>query len=488
MLSNYTVHVDKEKCIKCKRCVSECGFDNLYFTDKVMSRDTKCVNCLRCVYCCPTNAISVRKNPSNFKKEAESVKDIIRQSRSGSSIITSCGSSSPNTRIFDNLLFDACQVTNPPIDPLREPMEVKTFLGGVPDKLDANADISKVELSPSIKLETPIYFGAMSFGSVNLNVQKSVAIAAKNLGTIMNCGEGGLHPELFEYSNNIIVQCASGRFGVTSDYLNKGIGVEIKIGQGAKAGVGGHLPGYKVNKEIAALRFIPEGRDALSPAPHHDVYSIEDLKQLIEAIKEATDYKKPIFVKVAAVHNIAAISSGIVRAGADVIVIDGCRGGTGATPKMIRDNTGIPIEIAIAVVDDLLRKEKIRNKVSLVASGGIRSSADVAKSICLGANAVQIASSALIALGCTLCQSCHTNNCSWGITTQRSELARKIDPVKGAENITRLVNAWTFEIKELMGSFGVNAIESIVSNREKLRAIGLSKELCDVFGVDTAGK
>jgi glutamate synthase domain-containing protein 2 len=485
MFSDYTAIVDREKCIKCRRCVMECGFDNLYFTDKVMSRDVNCVNCLRCVSCCPTNAISIQKSKSQFKEDSSSIKDILKQSKTGSAIITSCGKQQNKSRLFDNLLFDACQVTNPPIDPLREPMEVVTFLGGVPDKIE----LTGVQAStPSLKLATPIYFGAMSLGSVNLNVQKSLAIAARQLQTAMNSGEGGLHPELFEYKNNLIVQVASGRFGVTVDYLNSASAVEIKIGQGAKPGVGGHLPGNKVNKDIAALRYIPEGSDALSPAPHHDIYSIEDLKQLIEALKEATNYKKPVFVKVAAVHNIGAIASGVVRAGADVIVIDGNRGGTGAAPKMIRDNTGIPIEVAIAVVDDVLRKERIRHKVSLVASGGIRNSADIAKAICLGANAVQVSTASLIALGCTLCQSCHTNNCSWGITTMRPELAKKINPEIGAQSIVNLVNAWTFELKELMGSFGINAIENLVGNREKLRAIGLDKEMCDVLGVSPVGK
>jgi len=144
-----------------------------------------------------------------------------------------------------------------------------------------------------------------------------------------------------QFGKCAIVQVASGRFGIDAEYLNCAAAVEIKVGQGAKPGIGGHLPGEKVSGEVAATRMIPTGTDAISPAPHHDIYSIEDLSMLIYALKEATNYEKPVSVKIAAVHNFAAIASGIVRAGADIIAIDGLRGGTGAAPKVIRDNVGI---------------------------------------------------------------------------------------------------------------------------------------------------
>ena len=180
---------------------------------------------------------------------------------------------------------------------------------------------------------------------------------------------GGLHEALYRYGPNTITQVASGRFGVHEDYLMAGAAIEIKMGQGAKPGIGGHLPGAKIVGDVSRTRMIPEGSDAISPAPHHDIYSIEDLRQLIFSLKEATEYKKPIIVKVAAVHNIAAIASGIARGGADIIAIDGFRGGTGAAPTRIRDNVGIPIELALAAVDQRLREEGIRNQVSLIAGG-----------------------------------------------------------------------------------------------------------------------
>ena len=233
---------------------------------------------------------------------------------------------------------------------------------------------------------------------------------------------------------------------------------------------------------------IPEGTDALSPAPHHDIYSIEDLAQLIHALKEATNYEKPVAVKIAAVHNVAAIASGIARAGADIIVIDGVRGGTGATPKIVRDHTGIPIELAIAAVDDRLRQEGIRNWASVVASGGMRSAADVVKAIALGADAVYIGTAALIALGCHLCQQCHTGKCAWGIATQRPDLVKRLNPEIGARRLINLLKGWSLEIKEVLGSMGVNAIESLRGNRLRLRGVNFTDTELSILGIKHAGR
>ena len=274
----------------------------------------------------------------------------------------------------------------------------------------------------------------------------------------------------------------------SSKYFENSAMVEIKIGQGAKPGIGGHLPGEKVTTEISQTRMIPEGTDAISPAPHHDIYSIEDLTQLIYAIKEATEYKKPVSVKIAAVHNIAPIASGIVRAGADVVAIDGVRGGTGAAPTVIRDNVGIPIEIAIAVVDQRLREEGIRNNASIVAAGGIRSSADIIKAVALGADAVYIGSSALIALGCHMCQKCYTGKCNWGIATQDPFLTKRLNPNIGERKLINLMRAWTLEIKEMMGGMGINAIESLRGNREHLRAINMTDTEIKLLGIKPAGE
>ena len=237
-------------------------------------------------------------------------------------------------------------------------METRVFLGKKPEAVRRNGDGSLcTEVPPQLELSVPILFSAMSYGSISYNAHAALAKAARELGICYNTGEGGLHRDFYPYGANTIVQVASGRFGVDETYLNTGAAIEIKMGQGAKPGIGGHLPGAKIVGDVSKTRMIPEGADAISPAPHHDIYSIEDLRQLVYSLKEATAYKKPIIVKVAAVHNIAAIASGIARSGADIIAIDGFRGGTGAAPTRIRDNVGIPIELALAAVDQRLRDE-----------------------------------------------------------------------------------------------------------------------------------
>ena len=368
-------------------------------------------------------------------------------------------------------------------------METKVFLGKKPSEIKRNPDGAlDTKLPPQLELAMPVMFSAMSYGSISYNAHKSLAKAAELLGICYNTGEGGLHEDFYCYGENTVVQVASGRFGVHEGYLNAGAAIEIKMGQGAKPGIGGHLPGTKTVGDIACTRMIPEGSDAISPAPHHDIYSIEDLRQLVYSLKEATNYQKPIIVKVAAVHNIAAIASGIARSGADMIAIDGFRGGTGAAPTRIRDNVGIPIELALAAVDQRLRDEGIRNSVSLIAGGSIRSAADVVKAIALGADACYIATAALIAMGCHLCRNCQSGKCNWGIATQVPELVDRLDPETACGNLVNLMTAWQREMKEIMGGMGINSIEALKGNRLMLRGIGLTEKELEILGISHAGE
>ena len=364
-------------------------------------------------------------------------------------------------------------------------METRVFLGRKPERMRREPDGRlNCDLPPQLQLSMPVLFSAMSYGSISYNAHACLARAARELGICYNTGEGGLHEDFYDYGENTIVQVASGRFGVHKRYLNAGAAIEIKMGQGAKPGIGGHLPGAKIVGDISRTRMVPEGTDAISPAPHHDIYSIEDLRQLVYSLKETTAYQKPVIVKVAAVHNIAAIASGIARSGADIIAIDGFRGGTGAAPTRIRDNVGIPIELALAAVDQRLREEGIRNHVSLIAGGSIRSAADVVKAIALGADACYIGTAALLALGCHLCRSCQTGLCNWGITTQRPELVKRLDIDEGSRRLVNLMTAWRHEIKEMMGGMGINSIEALRGNRLMLRGVGLNdRELAQELGI-----
>ncbi len=496
--ADYEVKRDLSRCTLCGACVKQCfnGVHTLVDTGngkKLVSDESKCVNCHRCVSFCPSRAIKIVKSDLCFKRNDNwsdaVIKEIYKQAESGGVLLSSMGCPEKYPVYFDKILINASQVTNPSIDPLREPMETKVTLGkrNRDIKRDKNGHII-CDSSPRLDLELPIMFSAMSYGSISYNAHKSLALAATKLGTCYNTGEGGLNKDFFEYGKNTIVQVASGRFGVYKEYLEAGAAIEIKMGQGAKPGIGGHLPGAKITEDVSMTRMIPVGTDAISPAPHHDIYSIEDLKQLVYALKEATEYKKPIIVKVAAVHNIAAIASGIARSGADIIAIDGFRGGTGAAPTRIRDNVGIPVELALAAVDSRLREEGIRENVSLVAGGSIRSSADVVKAIALGADAVYIATSALIALGCHLCRNCQSGKCNWGIATQIPELVERLDPEKGSERLVNLLTAWDHEIKEFMGGMGINSIEALKGNRLMLRGVGLNERELAILGIKHAGE
>lgn len=487
---------DNTKCIQCQVCVKQCS-NEVHRYDKedniVLSDDSKCVCCHRCVAMCPTKAIKIRKNTLEFKENANwtgtAIDEIYRQAQTGGMLLSSMGNPKPFPIYWDKILLNASQVTNPSIDPLREPMETKVMIGRKPDKIEYDKNGNMItKIPPQIELNMPIMFSAMSYGSISKNAHEALARAAEKLGILYNTGEGGLHKDFYKYGKNTTVQVASGRFGVHLDYLNAGAAIEIKIGQGAKPGIGGHLPGIKVGPDVSATRMIPEGSDAISPAPHHDIYSIEDLRQLILSLKESTNYTKPVFVKIAAVHNVSAIASGIARAGADAIVIDGFRGGTGAAPTRVRDNVGIPIELALASVDQRLRDEGIRNHISVICAGSIRNSADIVKAIALGADAVYIASAALIAMGCHMCQSCSTGKCNWGIATQNPELVKRLNPDIAYERLINLLTAWNNEIKEMLGGMGINAIDSLRGNRLMLRGVGLNLKELEILGIKHAGE
>lgn len=487
---------DTNSCINCRICEKQCPNQVHHYDEKLHTMkcdESNCVNCQRCVAFCPVRALKITKGSCTFRENAnwqeDTIKEIYKQANSGGVLLSSMGNPKPFPVYWDHLLLNASQVTNPSIDPLREPMETRVYLGKRPEKIQRSKEGKLIcQLPPQLELSMPVLFSAMSYGSISYNAHKALALAAQEAGIFYNTGEGGLHEDFYCYGEHTIVQVASGRFGVHEDYLNAGAAIEIKIGQGAKPGIGGHLPGTKIIGDVSRTRMVPEGSDAISPAPHHDIYSIEDLRQLVFSLKEATEYQKPIIVKVAAVHNIAAIASGIARSGADIIAIDGFRGGTGAAPTRIRDNIGIPIELALAAVDQRLRDEGIRNQVSLIVGGSIRNASDVVKAIALGADACYIATAALLTLGCHLCRTCQTGKCSWGIATQRPELVERLNPEEGSRRLINLLTAWKHEIKEMMGGMGINSIEALRGNRLMLRGIDLNQKELEILGISYAGE
>jgi len=380
----------------------------------------------------------------------------------------------------DELFVPASERTNRVLD--------KLYLKGDGKKSPTNSvrPISTVVSFASgsdLELSSPLYLGDMSFGALSGIPNIAIAKAADATNILAGTGEGGLQKEVANCSR-ITVQWASARFGVDIDTLSAGQAVVIKIGQGAKPGIGGHLPGVKVTLPISETRRIPIGRDAISPAPHHDIYSIEDLGQRILALKEAV--KKPVLVKVGATNYIPYIASGIARMGASGIIIDGAGAGTGAAPSVIKNNVGIPIELAVASVDSILRREGLRDRFTVIAAGRVSTPEDSLKLIALGADITSLGTAALLALGCLMVHKCHLGYCPAVLTNKLSENQAKVLSLNQSILwLTNLVNGWTQELKLLMELAGVSAINNAVGMRDLLTHDGLSPETLKILGVSS---
>jgi glutamate synthase domain-containing protein 2 len=344
---------------------------------------------------------------------------------------------------------------------------------------DNPVGITSTSLS-GIPMSVPIYLGDMSYGALSGNPNIAIARAADSMGILAGTGEGGLHPEVARY-RRIFIQWASARFGVDISVLMRGMGVVIKIGQGAKPGIGGHLPASKVTEYISMTRRIPPGMDAISPAPHHDIYSIEDLGQRIEALKEATG--KPVYVKVAATNYVPYIVSGIARMGADGVIIDGHGAGTGATPIMIRDNLGIPIELAVASADNILKRNGLRDRFVIIAGGRVSSAYDAAKLIALGADAVSLGTAVLIAMGCIMIHKCHIGNCPAALTN-KIDGRRIIDIDFAYQRLVNFIRGFTIELANILDALGLEKIDQLRGRRDLLYGLRLSKSVLEILGIE----
>lgn len=334
-----------------------------------------------------------------------------------------------------------------------------------------------------IDMSAPLYLGDMSYGALSGNPNIVIARVADSERLLAGTGEGGLHPEVAK-SSRIFVQWASARFGVDIDTLTRGRGVVIKIGQGAKPGIGGHLPGTKVTEPISLARRIPVGSEAISPAPHHDIYSIEDLGQRIENLKEITG--KPVFVKVAATNYTPFVVSGVARMGADGVIIDGHGAGTGATPVVIRDNVGIPIELAVASSDRILRREGLRDNFTIVAAGRVSTPIDAVKLMALGADVVSIGTGALIAMGCVMVHKCHVGSCPTALTN-KIDGSREMEMEFGTKVLQNFIRGFVEDMSLVIGETGFKSARDVVGRREILTGYGLSEETLNVLGIKGEG-
>ncbi|ARD84922.1 glutamate synthase (NADPH) [Ferroplasma acidiphilum] len=342
-----------------------------------------------------------------------------------------------------------------------------------------NMDMQTDTMLAGMKLSVPVYLGDMSYGALSGNPNIAIAKAAEITETMAGTGEGGLYGSV-SGSKRIFVQWASARFGVSAGSLNQGASIVIKIGQGAKPGIGGHLPGSKVTHNISLARKIPENMDAISPAPHHDIYSIEDLTQRIEALKILSD--KPVFVKVAATNYIPYIVTGIARSGAAGVIIDGHGAGTGAAPVAVRDNMGIPVELAVASADSILKKENLRKNFTIIAAGRVSNSTDAMKLYALGADVVSLGTSILIAMGCIMVKKCNLGYCPVALTN-RTDSSKSLDIDFAVNRVVNFINGFRSEMAEMMGKLGINSMKELTGNRDLLEARNLSGETMELLGI-----
>ena len=388
---------------------------------------------------------------------------------------------------FDDLTFVPATMTRLPLEGYRESCDTTTVLGG-----------GRGLVERPLELKIPIYIASMSFGALSASAKEAMGHGASKVGTMTCTGEGGMLEEERAASNLLLYQMSPARYGLDLDHLRRADAIEIVVGQGAKPGTGGLLLGMKVSERVSRMRTLPVGVDQRSTVRHPDFLGADDLAIKVEELRIATNYQVPIFLKMGATrprYDVAIAA----KAGVDVVVVDGAEGGTGASPELLLNHTGIPTMSAIRAAREALDECGMSDKVSLVAAGGIRSGVDAAKCLALGADAVMIGNAAMMALGCNsprylddyrklgtspgACHHCHTGMCPVGIATQTPELEARMNVAAGAERVARYLTAMTMEITALAKACGKSKVRNL--EIEDLRA--LSFEASAFTGVKMAG-
>lgn len=395
---------------------------------------------------------------------------------------------------FDDLSFLTASASRYPLEGYREKCETRTVLG------------TRYAKKP-IELDIPITIAGMSFGALTAHAKDALGRGASALGTSTTTGDGGMTPEERRSSKTLVYQCLPSRYGFNPDDLRKADAIELVLGQGAKPGGGGMLLGQKISPRVARMRTLPEGIDQRSACRHPDWTGSDDLAIKLTELREITDWQVPIYVKVGATrvkHDVKLA----VASGADVVVVDGMQGGTAATQQVFIEHTGIPTLAALRQAVEALEEIDMVGKVQLIISGGIRSGADVAKALAMGADAVSIGQAMLIALGCNndyyvqggehcdatadyaalgtapgVCHHCHTGKCPVGVATQTPELEGRLDPEWGARRVQNYLQTLTMELTTLARACG----KSNVHNLEREDLVALTLEAAAMAKVPLAG-
>ena len=386
---------------------------------------------------------------------------------------------------FDDLLLLGASMSRYPLEGYRERCDTDVVLGAR-------------HAEKPVHLKIPITIAGMSFGSLGAHAKEALGRGASAMGTSTTTGDGGMTEEERQASDMLVYQVLPSRYGLNPDDLRRADAIEVVVGQGAKPGGGGMLLGHKITERVAGMRDLPEGIDQRSACRHPDWTGPDDLEIKIGELREITDWQVPIYIKIGATR-VAYDTALCVKAGADVIVLDGMQGGTAATQDVFIEHVGIPTLPAIRQAVSTLRELDMHRKVNLVVSGGIRSGADAAKALALGADAVSIGTAAMIALGCNkpvhhadyralgtepgYCHHCHTGRCPVGVTTQDADLEERLPPEKGARLLKNYLTTMVLELQTLARACG----KSHVLNLEPEDLVALTVEAAAMAQVPLAG-
>jgi glutamate synthase domain-containing protein 2 len=395
---------------------------------------------------------------------------------------------------FDDLVFLGASLSRYPLEGYREKCSSTTVLG------------TRFAKRP-VQLAIPITIAGMSFGALSANVKEALGRAATEIGTSTTTGDGGMTPEERRSSKTLVYQCLPSRYGFNPDDVRKADAIEVVIGQGAKPGGGGMLLGQKVSPRVAAMRTLPAGIDQRSASRHPDWTGPDDLAIKIQELREITDWQIPIYVKVGATRVFHDVKLA-VHAGADVVVVDGMQGGTAATQWAFIEHVGIPTLAAVRQAVDALEDMNKKEEVQLIVSGGIRTGADVAKALALGADAVSVGQGILVALGCNsgsfilegqhvsavadyrqlgtspgYCHHCHTGRCPVGVTTQDPVLEQRLEPAVGARRVRNYLQTLNMELTMIARACGKQDVHHL--EREDLAALTI--EAAAMAGVPLSG-
>ncbi|MGE4499569.1 MAG: FMN-binding glutamate synthase family protein [Hydrogenovibrio sp.] len=386
---------------------------------------------------------------------------------------------------FDDLLFLGASMSRYPLEGYREKCGTDVTLG------------TRFAKNP-IKLDIPVTIAGMSFGALSANAKEALGRGANMVGTSTTTGDGGMTPEERKTSKTLVYQYLPSRYGMNPDDLRKADAIEVVLGQGAKPGGGGMLLGQKITDRVAQMRNLPKGIDQRSACRHPDWTGPDDLAIKIQELREITDWQVPIYIKVGATRTYYDVKLA-VKSGADVIVVDGMQGGTAATQDVFIEHVGIPTMAAIPQAVRALQEMDMHRKVQLIVSGGIRSGADVAKAMALGADAVAIGTAALVALGCNhpkwdaeyqkigsaagFYDDYHEGKCPAGISTQDTELAARLNPEEAGKRLANYLQVLTMEAQTLARACG----KSHLHNLEPEDLVALNVEAAAMAGVPLAG-